>query len=148
MDEIEILKQENQKLKKELDLLKSRFDCCGNRGEIQKKGMIKKFSQGKHMSRVPFGYSWDFKNKILIPAQNSKEIEEIFEEFLQLDLNLSKLSKKHNLSVNGLKKILRNFVYIGKVKFDGQIHEGEHSPLISSTLFNKVQDKLDRSKIK
>ncbi len=119
-----------------------------NRGEKQKLGMIKKASQGKHMSRTPFGYSWDFKQKILIPAQNYIEVEEIFEEFLEEDKNLTSLAKKRNFSVNGLKKILKNFAYVGKVKFDGQIHNGNHKPIISSILFNKVQDKLERGKRK
>lgn len=119
-----------------------------DRGNSQKKGMIKKFSEGKHMSRAPFGYEWDLKEKILIPAQNSREIEEIFEEFLQPDVNLSILAQKHKLSVNGLKKVLRNFAYVGKVKFDGQIHEGKHKPLVSTILFNHVQDKLEKIKRK
>jgi DNA invertase Pin-like site-specific DNA recombinase len=119
-------------------------DKLKERGEIQKKGMLKKSSEGKHMSRPPFGYKWDFKEKNLILAQNSGEVEEIFEEFLQPDINLSILAHKHSLSVNGLKKILRNFVYVGKVKFDGQISEGKHPPIISTTLFNHVQDKLDK----
>jgi site-specific DNA recombinase len=119
-----------------------------DRGDIQKKGMIKKFSEGKHMSRAPFGYEWDLKEKILVPAQNSIEIQEIFEEFLQPEMNLSILAKKHNLSINGLKKILRNFSYVGKVKFGGQIQQGKHTPLISTTLFNHVQDKLEKIKRK
>ena len=118
------------------------------RGKQQKTGMIKKVSIGQHVSRVPFGYEWNSKEKTLIPAKNSREIEEIFEEFLQPDMNLSRLAKKHNFSVNGLRKILRNFVYVGKVKFDGQIHEGKQAPLVSSTLFNHVQDKLDKIKRK
>ncbi|MFH1503366.1 MAG: recombinase family protein [Candidatus Diapherotrites archaeon] len=120
------------------------FEIEEDRGDLQKKGMIKKFSEGRHMSRAPFGYEWNLKEKILIPAQSSREIEEIFEEFLQPDMNLSRLAEKHSFSVNGLKKILRNFVYVGKVKFDGQIHEGKHAPLLSTTLFNHVQDKLDK----
>jgi hypothetical protein len=114
------------------------------RGDSQKKGMVKKFSEGKHMSRAPFGYEWNLKEKILVPAPNSREIEEIFEEFLQPDMNLSTLAFKHHFSVNGLKKILRNFAYVGKVKFDGQISDGKHSPLLSTTLFNHVQNKLDK----
>lgn len=118
-----------------------------DRGEQQKLGMIKKASQGEHMSRVPFGYKWSSEGE-LIPAENFREIEEIFEEFLQIDMNLAKLSRKHNFSINGLKKILRNFTYIGKIKFNGQIHQGKHKPLISSTLFNRVQDKLEKLKNK
>ncbi len=119
-----------------------------DRGKSQKRGMIEKFSEGKHMSRAPFGYEWDLKSKILVPTQSSREVEEIFEEFLQQDANLSILAQKHNLSVNGLKKILRNFAYVGKVKFDGQIREGKHKPLVSTTLFNHVQDKLEKTKRK
>jgi len=100
------------------------------------------------MSRAPFGYEWNLKEKILVPAQNSREIEEIYEEFLKEDMNLSILAKKHNLSVNGLKKILRNFAYVGKVRFGGQIHEGKHTPIVSTILFNHVQDKLDKLKRK
>lgn len=118
------------------------------RGHVQKEGMIKKFSEGNHMSRAPFGYEWNLREKILIPARNSKEIEEIFEEFLQPEMNLSILAKKHNLSINGLKKILRNFAYVGKVKFGGQIQEGKHAVLVSTILFNHVQDKLDKTKRK
>ena len=116
------------------------------RGQEQKKGMISKASKGKVMSRAPFGY--EIKNKNLVPAQNFKEIEEIFEEFLQKAMTLNKLAKKHNLSVNGLKKILSNFAYIGKIKFNNQIYPGAHEPIISSILFNKVQYKLEKIKKK
>ena len=117
-----------------------------DRGQKQKLGMIKKAAKGKPMSRPAFGYK--FYNEAMVPAQNSREVEEIFEEFLHKDMSLTKLAKKHNFSVNGMKKILRNFTYIGKIKFNGQIHEGKHQPLISSTLFNKVQDELERLKRK
>jgi len=140
MSEIEKLKQENKELKQEIEKLKKQ------RGQIQKLGMIKQVSQGKHVSRIPFGYKWE--NRKLIPAQNFREVEEIFIEFLQPENNLSKVASKHNFSVNGLKKILRNFVYVGKVKFDGQIYSGNQQAIVSSTLFNRVQNKLDKLKLK
>lgn len=115
-------------------------------GRPQKKSMLKKASEGNLMSRAPFGYK--IENKQLVPAQNYKEIEEIFESFLNGNTNLSLLAKQHNLSVNGLKKILRNFTYIGKIKFNNQIHDGKHQPIISSTLFNHVQNKLEKLGIK
>lgn len=115
------------------------------RGEIQKEGMLKKSSEGRHMSRAPFGYEWNLKDKTLIPnSQTSAKVIDIFEDFLKEDASLNKLAQKYSLSVNGLKKILGNFAYVGKVKFDGQIHDGKHTPLVSTTLFNHVQDKLDK----
>jgi len=137
MEETERLKQENEFLKKELGELKNL-----QRGEQQKKAMLQKASQGSLMSRPPFGYNL-LEGK-LIPAENFREVEEIFEKFLTEKISLTKLAEKHNFSVNGLKKVLRNFTYIGKIKFNNQIHQGHHQPIISSTLFNHVQNKLER----
>lgn len=135
MNETERLIKENEELKREIEKLKSlKLN--------QKQGMIKKASQGNLMSRAPFGYK--IIDSKLIPAENFREIEEIFEEFLNEDISLRQLSEKHHLSVNGLKKILKNFTYIGKIKFNNQIHEGSHQPIVSSTLFNHVQNKLER----
>ena len=139
MNELEQIKKENEELKKEIEKLK--FQRIN-----QKNSMIKKATQGNLMSRVPFGYK--ISEGKLIPAQNYQEVEEIFEEFLNNKISLRQLAKKHNLSVNGLKKILKNFTYLGKIKFNNQIHEGTHQPIVSSTLFNHVQNKLERLGIK
>jgi DNA invertase Pin-like site-specific DNA recombinase len=135
MNETERLIRENEELKKEIEKLKSLKIN-------QKQGMIKKASQGNLMSRAPFGYK--IIDSKLIPAENFREIEEIFEDFLNEDISLRQLSEKHHLSVNGLKKVLKNFTYIGKIKFNNQIHEGNHQPIVSSTLFNHVQNKLEK----
>ena len=111
-------------------------------GENQKKGMIQKAEKGKLMSRVPFGYK--LVEGRLVPAENHREVEEIFEEFLTTNISLTQLAKKHNFSVNGLKKILKNFTYLGKIKFNGMIHQGNHQSIVSSTLFNHVQNKIER----
>ena len=139
MGELDNLKKENEELKKELEKLRTIK-------ESQKQGMIAKASQGNLMSRAPFGYV--LVNGALVPAQNFQEIEEIFEEFLHEDISLRQLSEKHGLSVNGLKKVLKNFTYIGKIKFNNQVFSGSHEPIISSTLFNHVQNKLEKLGIK
>src|SRR3989344_3753921 len=146
VDEISNLRRENSELKKEIEELKLVLKNSSNRGEIQKKGMAKKAATGKIVSRIPFGYK--IETDSLVPAENFKEIEEIFEEFLKDEMSLRRISEKHKFSVNGLKKILRNFTYIGKIKFNNQIFEGKHKPIISSTLFNHVQNKLERLGIK
>ena len=111
-----------------------------------KQGMAKKAKEGHIMSRVPFGYKME--EGQIIKNINHKDVEIIFEEFLNTNASLNYLAKKYGFSVNGLKKILTNFTYIGKVKFNNQIHEGRHEPIISSTLFNHVQNKLERLGIK
>ena len=112
----------------------------------QKDAMIQYAKMGKLMSRAPFGYK--IVNKKLIPAECEREVEEIYEEFLKSSISLNRLSKKHNLSVNGLKKILTNFTYVGKIKFNGEIHQGKHKAIISPILFNHVQNKIEKLGIK
>ena len=143
MNDADEIKKENQKLKQEIAELKQKIK---EKGENQKKGMIEKASKGKVMSRAPFGYI--IEDKKLVPAQNFVEIEEIFQKFLNEKISLRQLAEEHHLSVNGMKKILTNFTYIGKVKFNNQIHNGNHQPIISTTLFNHVQNKLERLGIK
>jgi 5-methylcytosine-specific restriction endonuclease McrA len=108
--------------------------------KISKKGMSNKFKEGNPMTRSPLGYKYE--NKQLIPGEHSYIVNEIYNEFLHNNISLTQLAKKYSLSVNGLKKVLSNYTYLGKVKFGGEIIQGKHQPLISSTLFNQVQEKL------
>ncbi|HKZ33945.1 MAG TPA: recombinase family protein [Candidatus Nanoarchaeia archaeon] len=139
MEELERLRKENETMRSEIERLKTIKDN-------QKQGMMKKAIKGNLMSRAPFGYR--IEDGKLLPSENFKEIGEIFGEFLAEKVSLRKISEKHKLSVNGLKKILKNFTYIGKIKFNNQIFEGKHQPIISSTLFNHVQNKLEKLGIK
>jgi len=111
-----------------------------------KKGMIERSKKGNPTTRAPFGYKIEAKK--LVPAQDSFNVQEIFQDFLNQNISLTQLAKKYGFSVNGIKKILTNQTYLGKVKFDKQIHQGTHQPLISSTLFNHVQNKLESLGIK
>jgi hypothetical protein len=111
-----------------------------------KKGMDKKARDGNPITRAPYGYK--FENKKLVPTENSYLVQEIFQDFLNQKMSLTKLAKKYGFSVNGLKKILTNQTYLGKVKFRGELHQGDHQQLISSTLFNHVQNKLEKLGIK
>jgi len=135
-----------ENLRKENEILKSEIERLKSVKINQKQAMIKKASRGGLMSRAPFGYL--IQNGKLIPAENYKEIEEIFSEFLNEKISLRKLAEKHKFSVNGLKKILKNFTYIGKIKFNNQVYEGGHASLVSSTLFNHVQNKIEKLGIK
>jgi site-specific DNA recombinase len=113
--------------------------------ERTKFSMDKQARDGNVVSRAPFGYKLE--NKKLVPSEESFKIPEIFQNFLNKEISLTQLSKQYGFSVNGIKKVLTNQTYLGKIKFDHQIHPGNHSPLISSTLFNHVQDKLEKKGI-
>ncbi|MFH1365246.1 MAG: recombinase family protein [archaeon] len=139
---VEQLKKENQQLKQQIGVLEKEIEILRVVHKTRKDSMLKKASEGNLMSRAPFGYK--IVGGKLTPAENFREIEEIFESFLNKKISLNQLAKEHNLSVNGLKKILKNFTYLGKVKFNNQIYDGGHPQILSSTLFNHVQNKLER----
>lgn len=115
--------------------------------ERTKFAMEKQARDGKTVTRAPYGYQ--ILDGKLTPNQNTSYlVPEIFEDFLREKTSLTRLAKKYGFSVNGLKKILTNQTYLGKIKFDGEIHKGDHQPLISSTLFNHVQNKLEELEVK
>jgi site-specific DNA recombinase len=102
--------------------------------------MRSKFEHGGLITKAPLGYK--IVNKELQPAANSYIVQEIFQAFLNNNTSLTQLAKRYNLSVNGLKKVLTNETYLGKVKFGGDVVQGKHTPLISQELFDKVKEKL------
>ena len=111
----------------------------------QRRGMLEKSKQGKLMARPAFGYKV-LDGNLIRDDENYENVRLIFEEF-SAGKSLNQLSQNYRISVNGVKKMLRNFTYIGKIKFAGQIVQGTHTPLISSELFNRVQQKFE-SKVK
>jgi hypothetical protein len=118
-----------------------RFGINKSSHDVHKKGMINKANQGKLMARPPFGYKVENGN-LIVDYENSENVRLIFKEFTE-GKSLNQISKIYGISVNGVKKILRNFTYLGKIKFAGNIVQGSHPALISSELFNSVQNKLE-----
>ncbi len=110
-------------------------------GERTTFGMRRKSKEGGFVNKPPFGYKMTDKN-LKFDLENASKVRQIFEDYLSGSLNLNKLAKKHGFSVNGLKKILGNRVYLGEVKFAGEANKGSHEALIEPELFNQVQLRL------
>jgi len=111
-------------------------------GSKQKAGMERKAKQGKLMSRVAIGYS--LVDGKIEENKDASRVHSIFKEYLENEISLNKLSKKYGLSVNGLKKVLKNRTYLGEIKFNGQIYKSTHKPIISPEIFYAVQRKISR----
>lgn len=108
-----------------------------------KQGMDRKAKDGSIVTRAPLGYKV-INKKLEIDPERVKEVKEIYEEFLNNDISLNKLAKRHGLTVNGLKKVLKNRTYLGEIKFAGQTSKGIHEPIVEGELFDKVQEKLSK----
>jgi hypothetical protein len=109
-------------------------------GVNQKKGMQKKASGGGVVTRAPLGY--DVRDGLLVPNLDSAKVHSLFKSFLNDNYSLNTLSKNNGLSVNGLKKILKNRTYLGEIKFDSKLYKANHKPLLSPAIFYAVQRKL------
>ena len=109
-------------------------------GDRTKFGMQRKAKEGGFITKAPKGYK--IVDKMLIPGENSKEIKQIFQEFLDSSISLTQLAKKSNMTPTGMKKLLRNTTYLGKVKFDNKESDGQHEAILDQQLFGQVQQKI------
>ena len=66
-------------------------------------------------------------------------LREVREKFLALGLQ-----GKTGLSVSNCQTILTNPIYIGLIRWHGEIFEGKHEPIISKKLFDQCQEVMKR----
>lgn len=101
---------------------------------------------------APTGYDY-IDGKLIVNAYEAFQVKEVFRLFLEgRSINAiqkhmrERYTNKHgNWSSHTLVlNILRNSVYVGKVKFKGQEYDGTHEPIIDSETFEAAQ-KLLRS---
>jgi len=137
-DENDFLNYVNEKIDwKTLETFRKYGQTLGSR---QKTGMNEKAKRGKIMTRVALGYS--LSDGELIPNEFSSRVHSIFTTFLNQNYSLNSLAKHYGLSVNGLKKVLKNRTYLGEVKFAGNLYKSTHKPIINPEIFYAVQRKL------
>jgi len=111
-------------------------------GDRTKFGMARKAKEGGFITKAPKGYKLVNK-ELVIDEEQVNAVKSVFEEYLNSEISLTQLAKKYNMTTAGIKKLLKNLTYLGKVKFAGKVSQGTHKPIITPELFNKVQAKLE-----
>ena len=86
---------------------------------------------------VAFGYKSENK-KLIINNADAKIVQTIYEQYI-FGINVANISRKTNLSKSRIFTILRNPIYIGKIKYDGKLLRGNHEAIISQELFDLAQ---------
>jgi len=94
-------------------------------------------------SVIPTGYKY-VDGRLIVDEYKALQVQEVFDRFLsgysinsiQRDMH-DKYGgwKSHSLIIN----ILRNNIYIGKVKFNKKTYDGVHDPIISPEAFEQTQ---------
>ena len=97
---------------------------------------------------VPYGYKKQ--NKKLIPQPKESEIvKDIFETYINTGGSFSETLKalrdilnrnQKPFTKDGIGHILKNVVYIGKIKHNDVIYDGIHEPIISEEIFDLAQE--------
>jgi len=118
------------------------FQIIGVFAQLER-GMVKervelafdrKIKFGEALFRAPLGYV--YQNKKLVPdPKNAIKIKEIFEMWAR-DIDYKEISNKFNIPISTLYQLIKNPVYLGKIKYKGKLYDGKHKPLIDQELFN------------
>lgn len=131
-----------------------------NLREEAMKGWDEKLAQGWMPSRSPHGYKTVLENskKIhVINEETSPLVERAFKLYIEPGQTVSTVSDEltecglttrrgRPLTRSMVHKMLRNPFYIGIIRFNGREYPGAHEPLISTELYNAVQDKMGERK--
>ena len=127
-----------------------------NLRENTKRGLRQKIRNGVWPGWAPLGYLNNLKTHgIDIDPGKASKLRKIFELYATGNHTLyslanwcdqnqlqGKLEKK--ISVSNIHSILKNIFYIGLMRYNGEIFEGTHEPIISKKLFDKVQEILHK----
>ncbi|HYD02686.1 MAG TPA: recombinase family protein [Alphaproteobacteria bacterium] len=102
--------------------------------ERVKMAFDRKADLGESLSRPPYGYK--YVNRKLVPnPDTSKNVVEIFEMWINgIDYKL--IAEKFRISPSSIYTIIKNPIYIGKIRYKGQVYDGKHKLLVSEELFN------------
>ena len=125
-----------------------------NLSENIKRGHRNKVKDGIWPQMAPLGYV--NKNRKIVPDENiAPLIKKTFEAYSSGSFTLRELRDKFNalglkrksgkeLAVSNYQKLLKNPIYTGLMRYNGEIFEGKHEPIISKKLFDSVQEVMMR----
>jgi len=112
------------------------FQIIGVFAQLER-GMVKervelafehKIKLGEALFRAPFGYV--YLNKKLVPdPEKAPKVRGVFEMWAS-DISYKEICKKFNIPPSTLYQIIKNPIYLGKIKYRNKLYKGKHKPLI------------------
>jgi len=114
-------------------------------------GMKQAVKEGRWVWQAPFGYTFKFdaQKSYIIPTKDADTVKKIFKDFVngkkQYEISQDLLKSGKKLYKQKINNILKNPVYIGKIKtkfFDEPVN-GIHEHLIDEITFYKAQNMLN-----
>jgi site-specific DNA recombinase len=96
----------------------------------------KKIKEGESLSRPPFGYT--YKNRKLVIKDDEADIVRQIFEMWQIGISYKVIGQKFNIPTSSLYEIIKNPIYIGKIRYKGDLFQASHKPIIAENLFFAV----------
>jgi len=119
--------------------------------ENTKRGLREKVRRGEIPGPVPIGYLNDYRTKtVIVDRERSPVIRQAFETYATGTVTFDTVREflgEHGIRTKSGKLLVRqhighifsNPVYYGHFRYNGEVHEGKHEPIISKKLFDEVQ---------
>ena len=107
--------------------------------------MIQRHQKGMwNGGTIPFGYKSENK-KLVTSEAEANIVRSVYERYVA-QYPIAKMTRETKLSKTRIYTLLRNPVYIGKVKYAGTLSQGNHEPIISEGIFNQAQEIHQKAK--
>lgn len=103
----------------------------------------KKFKSGQIANRAPLGYQYKGK-MLIIDQENAQKVKTIFNMWAA-GINYKAISEEFDIATSTLYEIIKNPIYIGKIRYKGKLYTGLHKPIINEELFNQINPKYENS---
>jgi DNA invertase Pin-like site-specific DNA recombinase len=122
-----------------------------NLSENTKRGLRQKLRRGELPGYAPLGYLNELRMHTLIPdPERSRLVQKMFELYAGSDYSFYDIREHitsaglrsrggNQVSVSSVQRILSNPFYYGVFRYNGEMHEGTHEPLITKKLFEACQ---------
>jgi len=123
-----------------------------NLSENTKRGLRQKLRRGELPGYAPLGYLNDLRTHTLVKdPERFYLVRKLFEMYSTGNYSLKDLKEKitsagllsrkgNKLSVSVIQNILQNPFYYGAFKYNGELYQGIHKPMIIKKLFEKCQE--------
>ncbi len=123
-----------------------------------KRGMLEKVKSGDWPVEAPLGYKNDKNTRtIVLDDKKAPYVRQLFEMYAAEHMSLRLLSRKayelglrsrhgNRIWASGIETILKNPFYYGMMPYKGSLYPGNHTPIITKDLFDKVQTTLKAKK--